>query len=67
MRVAEIGEVIGEEGERVFNDRQIKTRGGHYRATDTTYRWGPDSGGRSVYLIFRDGALLNYDPEEFRK
>ncbi len=63
--VAEISGILGEEGERYWNDRELKN-GSAYLQTDEGYRWGPDSNGRSVILFFRDGKLVNFDPNEFR-
>ena len=67
MTVGDVSDVLGQEGEREFDDRRLKTGGHHYRATDVAYRWGPDSNGRAVYLFFRDDKLLNFDPEQFRE
>ena len=66
MSVANVNQVFGETGEREYNDRQIKTGSGFYRTSDTVYRWGPDNQGRSVYLVFREERLFNFDPNEFR-
>jgi hypothetical protein len=65
MSVGEVNEFLGQDGEREFDDRKLKTGNPAYRADDIAYRWGPDSGGRAVYLLFRDGKLLNYDPQQF--
>jgi hypothetical protein len=35
------------------------------RQGDATFKWGPDRAGRSIYLIFRDDHLVNFDPHEF--
>lgn len=67
MTVGDVGEALGQHGEREFDDRSLKTGGHHYRATDVAYRWGPDSNGRTVYLFFRDDKLLNFDPDQFRE
>ena len=67
MSVADVGGIFGEEGVREYNDLSIKTNGGHYRTGDQIYRWGPDSSGQTVYLVFRDGNLVNFDPNEFRE
>jgi hypothetical protein len=65
--VAEVGQVLGETGEREFSDRAMKSHSGHYLETDTGYRWGPDANGRSVVLFFRDGKLVHFDPDELRR
>jgi hypothetical protein len=64
MSVNDINQVLGDEGEREFNDQFLKSNGGTYRASDVIYRWGPDKTGRSVYLGFRDGHLANFNPDE---
>lgn len=65
MTPAEINRVIGEQGQRVYDDDWIKTRGGHYHSSDNTWKWGPDREGNSVYLVFRENRLVNFDPDEF--
>lgn len=67
LSVAEVNRVFGQEGEREFGDNWLKTNGGHLRADDVVYKWGPDRDGHSVYLGFRDGRLVNFDPSEFRE
>lgn len=64
MTVKEINEVFGEDGVRVHDDSSLK-RGNGYREDDTVYRWGPDRDGRDIYLVFRSGRLVNFDPKEF--
>ena len=65
MTLADVNRIFGEQGEREFDDQKFKI-GSTYRATDIAYRWGPDATGRTVYLLFRDGQLVNFDPNEFR-
>ncbi|MBM81795.1 MAG: hypothetical protein CMJ78_14555 [Planctomycetaceae bacterium] len=65
MTVADVGEAMGEPGKRVPNDTWIKSSGGHYRSSDEVYKWGPDNRGKSYYLVFRDGRLVNFNPGEF--
>ena len=67
MSLFEVAEVLGSKGERVWNDHQFKVGAGRYQETDETYKWGPDSSGSSVYLVFRDGNLVNYDPRQYRQ
>ncbi len=67
MALAEVNQVLGEEGTREYNDRWIKTNGGHYRSGDNVYKWSPDSEGTSVYLVFRDGRLVNFDSTHFKE
>ena len=66
MSVVDVNHVLGEEGTRALNDRWVKTNGGHYRSGDVVYKWGPENQGKSVYLVFRDGHLVNFDPNEYR-
>ncbi len=65
MGVGEVNEILGQDGTREFDDRKLKAGNPAYRADDITYRWGPDSGGRAVYLLFREDKLLNFDPQQF--
>jgi hypothetical protein len=64
MTVKEINDALGEDSVRVHDDTWVK-RGNGYREDDTVYRWGPDKNGRNVYLVFREGKLINFDPKEF--
>ena len=66
MTPEQVAHVLGESGERRFDDREYKTNGGFYQTTDVGYQWGPDRKGHTVVLFFRDGKLINYDPAEFR-
>ena len=56
---------IGEEGEFQEASKWLKATGGTFRTSDEAYKWGPDESGRSVYLIFRDDVLVNFNPEDF--
>lgn len=56
---------IGEAGEFQEASKWLKATGGTFRTTDEAYKWGPDESGRSVYLIFRDNILVNFNPEDF--
>jgi hypothetical protein len=64
MTVKEINIALGEDAIRVHDDTWIK-RGNGYREDDTVYRWGPDKNGRNIYLVFREGKLINFDPKDF--
>lgn len=66
MSVDDVQQVLGEEAERETNDKWIKPKQGMYRIDDEVYRFGPDHDGRSVYLAFREGRLVNFEPEEFK-
>lgn len=66
MTVNDVDKILGEPGEREFSDRWIKNDGdGRYRASDKVYRWGPDNQGRSIYLVFRENLLVNFDPLDY--
>ncbi|HUG94315.1 MAG TPA: hypothetical protein VML55_26025 [Planctomycetaceae bacterium] len=65
MSLTDVSHVLGEEGERLYDAGRLKRGDSLYRENDDFYKWGPASDGRSVYLAFRDGRLLHYDPQEF--
>lgn len=66
MSLGEVEQILGEQGERQFNDVAYKNSGaGIVRSGDASYKWGPTSDGTSVILFFRDKRLINYDPEEY--
>jgi hypothetical protein len=65
MSRGEISQTLGEDGKRVRDDARFKRNGGHYRENDTIWKWGPDNKGQSIFLAFRDGKLVNFDPDEF--
>jgi hypothetical protein len=65
VSVGDVNEVLGQDGEREFDDLKLKAGNPAYRADDIAYRWGPDNEGRAIYLLFRDDKLLNYDPKQF--
>ena len=65
MSPSEVSKVIGDEGERVYDDGWVKNEGGYYQANDEAWKWGPDREGKSVILVFRDRQLVNFDPREF--
>lgn len=67
MTAKEVGDVIGEEGERINRDSWVKNAGGHYQSTDEVWRWRAARDGQSIHLVFRDGTLVNYDPSQFRE
>jgi hypothetical protein len=64
MSVMEVNEALGEAGEEFGHTDAIKKNTDGYQATDVGYRWGPDNNGRSVILFFREGHLVNYNPNE---
>ncbi len=66
MTVPEVNRILGEEGVREFSDSWIKTKGGHYHSGDTVYKWSSDSEGKTLYLVFRGGHLVNFDRNAYR-
>ena len=66
MSVQQVEHELGESGERRNDDREYKTNGGYYQTTDVGYQWGPDRQGHTVVLFFRDGKLINFDPDELQ-
>lgn len=56
---------LGEEGEREFNSQQFKVKGGLLRVDDELYKYGPDNSGKTYYLAFRDGNLIQYDRRQY--
>ena len=65
MSRATVEKELGDEGEFQESSKWLKATGGTFRTTDEAYKWGPDERGRSVYLIFRDDVLVNFNPEDF--
>ena len=65
LSLGEVNQVLGNDGVRVRDDLRFKTFGGHYRRDDLIYKWGPTSNGKSLFLAFRDGSLINFDPSEY--
>ena len=65
MPLREVEEVFGESGEYTTEFSQLKADG-LYQTTDSAYKWGPDSAGRSAVLFFRDGRVINFNPSDFR-
>jgi hypothetical protein len=67
MTVKQVGGVIGENGLRVHKDSWIKNRGGNYQSTDEVWKWRATRNGQAIYLVFRNGNLVNFDPAQFRE
>ncbi len=65
MSRTSVAKEFGEDGEFQEASKWIKATGGTFRTSDDAYKWGPDENGRSVYLVFREGNLVNYDPKDF--
>lgn len=65
MSVAAVEAALGETGQRYDDARELRSNAGHYQETDVAFQWGPDTGGRSIILFFREGKLVNFEPEEF--
>ncbi|MGE3316026.1 MAG: hypothetical protein AB7O26_13005 [Planctomycetaceae bacterium] len=67
MTIEDVNEVFGEPGVREYGDRWIKKSNGLYHEGDVIYKWGPDNEGQTIYLAFRDGHLVNFEPEDYKK
>lgn len=63
MTLDEVRGVLGEPGERVFDDAELKRGSPLIHQSDVIYRWGPDRNGRAYYLAFRDGKLVHFPAE----
>jgi len=61
MSKEDIDRIIGEQGERVFDDTNVLSGDGLYRSDDLVYSWGPDKQGHSYMLVFRDDKLINFE------
>lgn len=67
MSYDDVCRVLGEEGAHEPRDNWVKTKSEFYQLGDDVYCFGPDNKGRSLYLVFREGALINFEPDDFRK
>jgi len=67
MSVEDVNIILGQEGGLEKNAGWIRNKSPLYRRDDVTYRYGPDDEGRTIYLMFREGNLVNFDPEEYEK
>lgn len=65
MEVDEINRILGQDGELETADRFVKTGKITYHVDDVTYRWGPDDHGKTYFLVFRDGKLVNFEPAHY--
>lgn len=62
MSKSDVDNILGETGEREYNDARILREGGSgYRADDFVYRWGPDRDGNVYMFVFRDDHLVNVE------
>jgi hypothetical protein len=66
MTVQEVERALGDAGERIYDDVELKSHHGEFLHTDIAYKWGPDTDGNSAVLFFREGRLIQYSPENFR-
>ena len=64
MTQREVDGVLGEEGRRDPSGQWAK--GADFRVDDDVYGYGPANDGTTVYLVFREGRLINHEPESFR-
>ncbi len=65
MSYKQVCQIMKEEGTPVTGERHLLA-GGSYRLGDDVYAFGPDTNGKTVYLVFRDDRLINYDRSEFK-
>lgn len=65
LTLDEVNQAIGEVGEREPNSQQFKVKGARLRIDDELYKYGPDNNGKTYYLAFRDGALIQYDRRQY--
>ena len=65
MTHADIARVLGEDGVYEENARWLKSNSTIYREDDELFRFGPDDRGQSIYLPFREGKLVHFDPKQF--
>lgn len=61
-----VNRILGEDGERRYNDAALKERNDGSRLSDETYQWGPDAEGNSYVLFFRNDRLVNFNPKDYR-
>ncbi len=61
MSKGDVDRVVGEDGERVFDDQKVLTSESVYRTDDLVYSWGPDCDGSVYMLVFRDNRLINFE------
>jgi len=61
MSKGDVDRVVGEDGERVFDDQKVLTSESVYRTDDLVYSWGPDREGNVYMLVFRDNRLINFE------
>ena len=61
----EVNERLGDIGELEVNSQVFKQQGEGFRVDDEFYRYGPDREGRTHYLGFREGKLVNFDAERY--
>ncbi|MFN8856140.1 MAG: hypothetical protein ACK50P_11285 [Planctomycetaceae bacterium] len=64
MGVHEVAGIIGETPELETQSQWLKQA--DYRVDDKVYKFGPDNQGQSIYLLFREGRLINHNPEEYQ-
>lgn len=64
MPLNDVNQILGEDGVRQYDAGWVKNNGS-FRIDDEVYKWGPNSKGQSIYLVFRNGNLTNYDPTQF--
>jgi hypothetical protein len=66
MTVKEVERALGDVGERIYDDVELKSHHGEFLHTDVAYKWGPDTDGNSAVLFFREGRLIQFEAGKFR-
>lgn len=61
MTIREVSEVLGEDGVEEPGADWIRNSG-PFNQGDDVYRWGPDAKGHTIYLVFRQKKLVNFNP-----
>jgi hypothetical protein len=66
MSYKRVCHIMKEDGTPVTGDNRVLSGGGNYRVGDEVYAFGPDTNGKTVYLVFREDRLVNFDRSEFQ-
>lgn len=67
MSFDEVSRTLGERGVYEPNANWLREKASGSQVSDDVYSFGPDSEGETLYLFFREKALVNFDPEALRK
>jgi hypothetical protein len=66
MTREEVDRVIGEAGETEMAGAGFKRENKGIFADDMLVRYGPDADGSTIYLVFRENRLVQFEPREYR-